>query len=618
MVTVLANRSNGTHMVETLEPQDNPPMLDDVLDLIERYRRYYTVFRNQCDQEEDWYFGRVEPKVPAGIDPVIPATARALINVATDHIDVSHISIDVPLASVRAKARAERIMKFLQGAWASVKEPVLRTLVRHQFTYGIGWLKLMWDADKWPYAPVLDDFASDEDYKEALSDFMDKRDITFPFRVTNVNPKFLLWDDSKIRTKWAIEIYDRQARDIRYRYPEWVSALDNNSMASWVEYWDEDWVGYIADREWVWGPVRHHYGFLPYIQALPANSMNLMDGKPEERYQGVLYPVHSLLMEEARLMSQYSTLMKVYAWRTLDFVGNQASAEKTRQNYEIFGGMNVVPTGVEVRASPYVPPPPEILQELNIVQTAIEMATFPNVIRGVRPKGVSAGFGISILAGMARLVFQGVADGTSRCLERVNTGFLKLVENKAGEKVTVHARSEVHSFDQGIGPEDIKGYHENIVGLKAEAPEERERQSLLARQLYTSGMTSLYEAQKRIGIINPLEEQMQMAAERLLQSPEIQMAMSQLAAERLGLLSQLAEATGAPAGEGVNIGNQFLPGLSQLQRPGEANIQQARIAARQGEPSVFPQGLGGIQNLGRRMGTPGGGAVGVPSGQTVR
>ncbi|KKK73091.1 hypothetical protein LCGC14_2897310, partial [marine sediment metagenome] len=93
-------------------------------------------------------------------------------------------------------------------------------------------------------------------------------------------------------------------------------------------------------------------------------------------------------------------------------------------------GKNYVPVQVEVKASPQVNVPPEILRQLDMVQTMIEEATFPNVIRGVRPKGVSTGFGISVLAGMGRLVFQGVADGLARMMEEVNGKRLKLIENK--------------------------------------------------------------------------------------------------------------------------------------------------------------------------------------------
>ena len=55
---------------------------------------------------------------------------------------------------------------------------------------------------------------------------------------------------------------------------------------------------------------------------------------------------------------------------------------------------------------------------------------------------------------------------------------------------------------------------------------------------------------------------------------------------------------------------------SQLQRPGEANIQRNRMDA-QAQPNVFPQGIGGIDALGAALGTAPGTAQGMPSGQQV-
>ena len=61
----------------------------------------------------------------------------------------------------------------------------------------------------------------------------------------------------------------------------------------------------------------------------------------------------------------------------------------------------------------------------------------------------------------------------------------------------------------------------------------------------------------------------------------------------------------------VNLGG------AQLPRPGEAMIQQGRMASQAGQPSVYPQGMDGVDLLGAQLGGPTGGQVGMPSGQTV-
>jgi hypothetical protein len=599
-----------------LIPDDGRPDLARVLSMEAQATDYFRGFHKQCEEEDEYYFGTKKIPVPEGmnIDPVRPATAFAIVNIATDHVDVNNLAIDVPLMP-RSRARAEKLKKYYQGVWLSIKKPVLRTSVRHAFQYGLGWLSPRYLPNLYPDAPLRSTYDTEEQYKEALGDFQEKRRIAFPLDCLNINPKNMLWDDSRTGPRWAIYKVQSQVGDLRHQYPEWAKKRGQTSIVNFMEYWDEEWAGFIADNEWVWGPERHGYGFLPFIPILPANSIDWDADRPEMRYRGILKPVHSLLDAEARVTTQMEAILRKHAWTTLDFSPetSRQAAEDSADDYDIFSGKNVLNPGVRVSVSPVPPLPPDLIGHLGTVQTMIEEATFPNVVRGIRPKGISAGFALSVLAGVGKLVFQGVADGTSRAVERCNSGFASMVENLIQGPVTVHARSEIHQFDQTIGPDDIRGYHENIVTLKAEAPEEREREALLARQLFMAGIISKYEAQRRAGIVNPLEEQDQIAAEQLLEllRPEQAEALKQ----KLGLAGGgvAAEVAGA-----VNEGNRFLPNMPQLQRPGEANNQRARIASRAGQPSVFPQGLSGIEQLGNRLGGPAGGAVGVPSGQTVR
>mgnify|MGYP006405373267 FL=1 len=109
-----------------------------------------------------------------------------------------------------------------------------------------------------------------------------------------------------------------------------------------------------------------------------------------------------------------------------------------------------------------------------------------------------------------------------------------------------------------------------------------------------------------------------------MNSPEFMQAQVQMLMERVGLLPQMAEAAGAPMGGGMPpVPGGFNPGAMnlggpQLARPGERNMQQARVASNQAQPSVYPEGMGGIDQLGAILGTPQGGAQGMPSGQTIR
>ena len=614
---VLTDFKTGEPLVPgDMNYDDSKPTAENVLHIFDTYKKQYQEFHDQCEEEDEYYHGTRSVPTPDDmpIDPVRPATAHAIVNVATDHVDVNNPSIFVPAPSPRAKNRSERIQKFLQGVWMHIPEHTKRTIVKHSIQYGVGFIKTWWDGDKWPDAPLLDDYTDEGEYKEALQDHLDERNISFPFIIDAVNPKNMIWDDSRAGMKWAIEFYETDCNDIQMLYPEWRPMIPGTDTVTFLEYWDDTWCGRMADGEWVWGPYKHGYGFNPYVKIQPATSLDYDVGMPEDRYQGILKPVHSLLDSEARLITQYEAILRQYAWRTIDFYGPASSAEATMDEYELFAAKNWVRPNVNIQPSPLAMPPQEILQQLGMVQTMIEEATFPNVVRGMRPSGVSTGFALSVLAGTGRLVFGKFADAMARGMEHANERFLKLVNNKAIGKVTVHARSNVQNFDQAIGPDDIKVFYENSVSLKAEAPEEREREALLALRLWNggSGLISLYEAQKRVGITNPLEEQNQMAAEKLLEMARAQQA--EEVAQAVQLEQQRAQAADMSANQ---LGTQYLPGQAQLQRPGETAIQRQRIGEGTQTEGTFPQGMGGLDLLGSQLGTATGGGRNMPTGDRV-
>jgi hypothetical protein len=620
-IETLVNRRLGDTVA-----QPQPPTADEIALKTKASRLHFAAFHKQCALYEEYYFLTRPIPVPEDADPVRPATARAIVDVATDHVDVSNISIEVPIM-LRSKARAERLQKFYQGVWTNIKAPILRTAVKHSFMYGLAWLAPRFLAQVWYDAPKMEDFGvkvedgttimvDEAGYKEALKDFMDRRKLLFPFCLENVNPREMLWDDSKNGPKWAIRTVSSTVQDMRERYPDWMTTKGLGEMVEWTEWWDDTWYAYLADGIFVQPPTRHGYGFVPFVPVIPANTLDWDSDKPERRFQGILHPVMNLLDSEARIVSQIHTIMHSVSYRTLDFTGPTHLANQARDAYQLFGGKNIIPAGVAVDASPFIQVPPDLLHALGNVQTMIEEATFPNVVRGVRPTGVSSGFHTSVLSGMGRLRFQSTADGMARAIEQLNTAWAKLLENSLRSPITIHARSEIHSFDETIKPEDVRGYYENMVRLKAEAPEEREREAILAMQLWAGGrgLISLYEAQRRVGITNPLREQLQQAAEQLVAGSREQ----QLAEFQEALAGNQASQLQQSAGVRGDLNTRFQPGQSQLQRPGEANIQQKRVASQQNRPSVFPRGPGGLDSLGALLGAAPGGAQGMPSGQTVR
>ena len=129
MVLASSDRKNGVWipgMPASKEQESQAPTLDEISGLFRDSGSYFGPFHRQCSEEEDYYLGRRTVPAPEGIDPVWPATAGAIINTASDHVDVNNLAIDVP-SSPRSRARAERIQKTLTGIWLMMRKPVLRT-----------------------------------------------------------------------------------------------------------------------------------------------------------------------------------------------------------------------------------------------------------------------------------------------------------------------------------------------------------------------------------------------------------------------------------------------------------------------------------------------------------
>jgi len=144
MVTTVAGEVNGFR--PGLTDHSEGPKLQDVLGLIQDYEPYYRGFVGQCNESENYYFSRNEIAVPQGQTPVKMATARSIVDRATDHVDVDNVSLDVFPPSPRGMARSQKQKKFLIGFWNNIKRPVRRTAGKHGVMYGIGQLKTMWDA----------------------------------------------------------------------------------------------------------------------------------------------------------------------------------------------------------------------------------------------------------------------------------------------------------------------------------------------------------------------------------------------------------------------------------------------------------------------------------------
>lgn len=618
---------------------DTTPKIGEILTKFSEGQERQRTFTAECEKARKYYLSKNEVPVPKAADteemgePVHTGTSHAIINIATDHVDINNLAIDVP-GSGRARARSEKIHTFLQGTWMNVKAPVKRMVARHCFEFGCAVTKTMFNPDLWPDAPHFDGKEGDPEeaiYKEELADYLDARRINFPIEVFSVSPMNFIWDDARRGMKWGIEFYISPAHDVKSMFPDWnrPEGVGSGDLVTWMEYWDETWFGIVASTgtegkngSWLMEPIRHGYGFQPYTLYHPTNSDDVSTGPIDERFTSILRPNYELLDSIDRQFTAMEAMGIAYAFPGIDIhAPNKTTADAIIENYEPSGKVNALYGGAEAKPSPRPPVPQDAFQILQSVESKVEQGSFPNVVAGQRPTGLSTGFAVSVLAGMGRLVFQGVADAIGEGFADVGVKMLMLVENKVRGPITVHARTNVQNFDTTIKPSDIRGKYEHKITLKAEAPEEAERQANLALALWNQGdgIISQLTAMQRARISDPLTEMVQIRAEKillLLNEMQLPQAAEELAQgsqqpAALGAAQQFAGELDQTSGGGFNSG-QFGP--VQGPRVGEAGIQDRRIRTRQNNERTFPRGVGEGDVLGRILGGSSGNGISQPSG----
>lgn len=602
------------------------PTVSQIAAMLDSSKNYYSKFHFNCREVDDYYYMRnrifgAEEQYPFQVNP---ATAMSIIDTAVNHVNIENLDIEVPAPSPSARGKAEKMSKFLMGFWHGQPRPVLRQRCFDAFAYGVAWSKIQFAPERWPVAPMREMFDTDKDYYAAVIEFIDKRHISRPFTVRSVHPTNIVWDDSELGPRWVIEFYDRPTQDVFRRFPEW-NGQASDGYTQWIEYWDDKYCVFIAGNQIV-RTYEHGYDFLPYTMVEPADSLRSYSGRPEERYQGFVHPILSLIDAEARYMTRADAIWARYSYPSVDFRNdsNDESARRDAGRYKLFGARNVLSRGTEVDVSPMPQQSPDTPFLLNEVRMARQKATYPDVVDGFNPTGVSAGWALGLMASSGALAFSGVASGIARSIEEDNEKLLRMVETKAGVPVTVSARTTRRRFEQRISPDDIRHYYTNHVILKAEAPEEQERSALLGKNLYQADIISKMEAMRRAGVQRPMEEMTWMQAEKWLETDMIRMFSEQEIAKRYKLLDQLLmlqNAEGAGGGGDVlggllNTGNRF-EGLPQLPRMDERSIQAGRVASLQGQQSVYPQGISDLAMLGGRMATNPGTPQRTPNGRMV-
>lgn len=607
MTTVTRNPiGDPERLAEFLDPVHEGPELDEILDLKKNaLTTYFDEFHRIVDEDRRYSRDDFDVPVAESGQEIHTGMGHDLIEDAVNHIDPEHIQIEVPPRGNRGHAQAEKMAKWLRGAWHRLQQedgPVVRQWIRDTTEHDVGVLKVLFAPDRWPDRPeVPEEGESKQEYLDEIDRIEDDRAIVWPFVAENVDLTSLVWDTSKTGPHWFIQSYDMSIIEIKSRFPDWESGGMGDGD-QFIEYWDDEWVAYIAGGTFAMEPRRHGYPLHAFRMA-EGGQGNLSSLDPKYRYVGMLRYKHGLLDEEARLFSQLDTLVRQYSWPSRTFQGDEDVVDRVMKEWDNAPGVNnFLPEGVTQTWD--IPPgvPNDLFVVRGEVVGAIERGTLPRVASGASEPNLRSGNTVAIRAGLARLKLDPIAGGVARGIQQANALLLGLVEEVALEGVTVWGDTSISRFTETLGPNDIKGHRATIVRLSASAPEDQSQRLADAINGKQAGIYSQLFAKKLAGVLNPLEDEEQRIAELMLTSPQFLEGMIALAAQNAGFTTQLGIAAGQNPTASVTQPGQLAA------NPGQFAGGQAAAGARGSEQQIqsnqrrIPNSLPSLDNMANNAG----------------
>lgn len=374
----------------------------------------------------------------------VPPTAASLVNDSADHLAGNNPTFQVQPVKPSQKSNVDRdrIQGALNGLWSRLSKQYGKALHRTLAMHG-GWSGMMCARvmvrENWNFeAPSWRDLVwqpVDPRYVFPDPGSLGGEFVIFRMRRT-VGSVRQMWGD------WEGEWYEPGSSDAfigqntntARRLPE---RLPDTAMVDWIEYWDDEVKCYIANGHPVFRQkygrdiIPHLLGCNPFI--IRAAGYGNDTGEAHERFRSMLYSVFHLLEAEARLLVQLKWIVEDIAWPTF-------LAPKSMKGVNLIPGtVNFVPDPEAIKAFKAVREdavqPRAITDLLDRISGMIERATYPVVINGQAPRGITAGYPIAILSTQAKLKFAAPSDALQDMMQELANKTLKVIESRIQQRV---------------------------------------------------------------------------------------------------------------------------------------------------------------------------------------
>jgi hypothetical protein len=403
--------------------------IDDLLKLKVQMETLFTDLHKEIRTDEDYYDLDFKkdlqlPEEYAEEGVVLP-TARSNVDLAVDHVDVTHRRVEVPARDSSTKAQSDARQK--QRFYESLLNFVEGEHDQSPFRQGVKRLGEI-GVETWKFMPIVGRgrpkktaSESDEAYAERLEQWKIEHASTMPFRLIPVHPSEMFFDPWNPSPKWAIHAKKMLVGEVEELYPDWENRKGKKlwQEVDVVEWWDATHRAVAVNGENALpGEVaRHRWGTHPWIIGASGYGVEDSEHRLERKYVSINRYLRDVLHSESRNYSVNDVVLKQQAWPVRVAVGDRANEVGDLELS--YGKLHRFPAGVEIKDLNASLPPDAVARHMSLAKSLLIDATGGAAARGGRAPGTTSGIDQQTQLSVNRLKFRPIAIGIERMLKQV-------------------------------------------------------------------------------------------------------------------------------------------------------------------------------------------------------
>jgi len=534
----------------------NENMMKLKYSLANRWKIAHDRFRKVKDMVNgEWHPLNQETRKAGRVHEVTPATAKTVVEGVTSHVKPKSFSVKFrPLKNTeKGREQADGIEdaghEFLERHGIAKASSSLTECAKNTSMYGLSFMRTLFQPQKWGKHPVKSPGESGEDfdYREALWEA--QRSIDLPFQTDAIDPLNVLPGPGKRVPDYLFETYQIEPFALQSQFP---LLQDANPFATkqFTAFWSpEQWQYFLggspvmtygksdADNStqalarWfdpklnettVLRPNDDNlYGIVPYTTVWSGLGKRSPEGKPEEEAVGLIWPLMSLLKEEARALTAISIILQVTAQPR--FLSRNAPRGKL--NIGMAPG-DVTEVGQAIiEPFPEIRIPPDLYSIMNIISQQMEMMLGAKLLTGMRPAGVTSALFEEILLEQAEQRYKTFIESLEDAYSMVLAQMLFIWENIVKEKIP----------GIKIDPSKIRGHYRGTIEFHYDDIAKQRIQTMIAKMLFQAGLFDFEKAHDFMGTENTSDVRRGLIKDKMYSDPNMIAAIGLKLLEESGL-----------------------------------------------------------------------------------